>query len=193
MLSQGLKETIAEDYQAVCKECGHKIRLSSGQSHYRGDCPKCGGKMEVGSVEGISSFAGIRTGFNLCMSCGHEISSIAGLSEGRLCPRCGDTMIKFDGNPDLGSVRIKSAEAFITWFERYLEEAQPPYAQWDIEDQSGTTHIIDSDVVIEAIKNAPSHEQAGIKDTIVRIDFAAGDVNDFFKHLADALVQQSRL
>jgi hypothetical protein len=35
---------------------------------------------------------------------------------------------------------------------------------------------------------APEHEQAAIKNTIVRIDFANGDVMHYFKHLAGALV-----
>jgi hypothetical protein len=79
--------------------------------------------------------------------------------------------------------------SFLTWFETFLEEKNLPYEQWEITGPDGTTHMINSDVVIEQIKDAPSHEQAGIKDKIVQIDFANGDVNDYFKYLAEALVQ----
>lgn len=77
---------------------------------------------------------------------------------------------------------------FIRWFNRFLEEKQLPYAQWEIEDAAGTTHIIDTEVVIEAIRHTSAKEQAQIKDMIVRIDVQNGDVNDYLKHLATGLV-----
>ncbi len=83
-----------------------------------------------------------------------------------------------------GSKMAKSA--FLKWFETFLEEKNLPYICWDIEGPWGL-HVIDSDVVIEAIKGAPAHEQRGIKAMIVKIDFLNGDVLDFFKHLAQAL------
>lgn len=88
-----------------------------------------------------------------------------------------------------GSKRVVAAEDFNAWFDRFLEEKQLPYASWELAGTDGTSHHIDSEVVIEAIKNAPPNEQAGIKDEIVKIDFANGDVNDYLKHLAQALVQ----
>jgi len=78
--------------------------------------------------------------------------------------------------------------AFTKWFETFLEEKNLPLASWEIEDESGMVHFIDSEVVIEAIKAAPASEQAQIKDVIVKIDFANGDVNHFFGHLAKGLV-----
>ena len=77
---------------------------------------------------------------------------------------------------------------FNTWFNNFTAEKVIPYASWEMVSGDGTTHMIDNDVVIEAIKTAPAHEQAGIKATIVKIDFMNGDVNHFFKHLAQALV-----
>jgi hypothetical protein len=41
--------------------------------------------------------------------------------------------------------------------------------------------------VQEAIENAPARKQEGIKTMLIRIDFANGDVMDYFKHLAAAL------
>jgi len=78
--------------------------------------------------------------------------------------------------------------SFTKWFETFLEEKALPIKSWEIEDASGMVHFIDSEVVIEAIKGASANEQAQIKDTIVKIDFANGDVNHFFNHLAKGLV-----
>jgi len=79
---------------------------------------------------------------------------------------------------------------FNDWFETFLEEKNLPYASWELTAPNGTLHLIDSNVVIEAIKGAPAGKQAGIKATIVKIDFLNGDVNDFFRHLAQALVNR---
>lgn len=75
---------------------------------------------------------------------------------------------------------------FITWLDTFLEEKQLPYESWEIEADSGL-HLIDTEVVVESIKNAPIQEQEKIKNVIVKIDFANGNVNHFFKHLAGAL------
>ena len=42
-------------------------------------------------------------------------------------------------------------------------------------------------VVVENIKITTRQEQQQIKDILVRIDFASGDVMHFFNHLAQAL------
>lgn len=80
-----------------------------------------------------------------------------------------------------------TTNSFTKWFETFLSEKNLPFASWEIEGEDGT-HFIDSDVVVESIKSAPINEQVGIKNVIVKIDFANGDVNHFFKHLAGALV-----
>ena len=76
---------------------------------------------------------------------------------------------------------------FTKWLETFLEEKNAPHKAWEIE-ANGTTHFIDSDVVIEAIKTTSGQEQAQIKNTLVMIDFKNGDINHFFKHLAHGLV-----
>ena len=78
--------------------------------------------------------------------------------------------------------------AFTRWLETYLDESNHEDVSWDLTDRKGVAHFIGSDVVIEAIKGASKAEQAGIKATIVKIDFAAGNVNHFFRHLAGALI-----
>ena len=79
---------------------------------------------------------------------------------------------------------------FNNWFQIFLDEKNLPYASWEIQDETGTTNFIDNDVVVEHIKIAPDHEQAKIKDILVKIDFQNADVNHFFHHLAKGLVSQ---
>lgn len=83
---------------------------------------------------------------------------------------------------------VRTAQSAREYLETFFEEKQLPHQSWDIEDESGTMHYIDSSVVIEALLNAPQSEQEQAADVIRRIDFANGDVNDFLKHLAKGLV-----
>lgn len=56
----------------------------------------------------------------------------------------------------------------------------------EVEGPSGA-NIMPLGVLVDAIDAAPKSEQAAIKDMLVRIDFANGDVFDYFKHLARAI------
>ena len=76
----------------------------------------------------------------------------------------------------------------ITKLERFFEEKQLPSVTWELTADDGTSHFINSDVVIEHIASTTIGEQNKIADVIRRIDFANGDVNDFLKHLAGALI-----
>lgn len=51
----------------------------------------------------------------------------------------------------------------------------------------GDLHLIPVEVVLEHMLIAPAHEQAKIKDILVQIDFANGDVYHFLNHLAGAI------
>jgi hypothetical protein len=48
-------------------------------------------------------------------------------------------------------------------------------------------NFIPLSIVLDAIKKAPLHEQSGIKNMLVRIDFANADPLKYFGHLAQAL------
>lgn len=74
------------------------------------------------------------------------------------------------------------------YLEVFFEEKQLPNISWQLIGPNGVEHIIDSEYVIEAILNAPRHEQKKIADIIRKIDFQNGDVNHFLKHLAQGLV-----
>ena len=58
---------------------------------------------------------------------------------------------------------------------------------FEVEGPEWGTNYIPLENVLEAIEHAPAHEQAAIKNTLVRIDFANGDLMGYFKHLAGAL------
>lgn len=77
---------------------------------------------------------------------------------------------------------------FNKWFETFLSEKKLPYVQWELTDKDGVNHLIDNDMVIEAIKNATVIEKKKIKSRLVQIDFFKSDPNHFFKYLANALI-----
>lgn len=74
------------------------------------------------------------------------------------------------------------------YFDLFFDEKQLPYELFEIEHQ-GQMHFIDTDFVIELIKGAPAAEQKQIRNTLVKIDFANGNVNHFLKFLAEAYVK----
>jgi len=74
------------------------------------------------------------------------------------------------------------------YLKTFFEEKNLPEVSWELKDNNGVTHHIGSAVVLEAIEKAPQSEQSDIADVIRRIDFVNGDVNDYLKHLAGALI-----
>lgn len=78
----------------------------------------------------------------------------------------------------------------MTYLKKYFEEKDLKEEQFEIEHE-GQTHFISTEVVKEAILNAPLNEQKQIANTIRKIDFKNGDINDFLKHLAKGLVINS--
>lgn len=74
------------------------------------------------------------------------------------------------------------------YLKTFFDEKNLPLQNWELEDNTGMTHWISNEVVIEHIHAAPRSEQTQIANMIRRIDFANGDVNHFLKHLAGALI-----
>ena len=58
---------------------------------------------------------------------------------------------------------------------------------FEVTSENGTTNMMSTGVVIEAIFQASQKEQKAIGDTIRKIDFMNGDVNHYLKHLGQAL------
>lgn len=80
--------------------------------------------------------------------------------------------------------------AFATWIDTFVDEKGIDTEH--IFTKTGPVwgeNIIPLGVVVEHMKIASAKEQAGIKDILVKIDFANGDVMHFFDHLAGALAR----
>lgn len=77
------------------------------------------------------------------------------------------------------------------YLKTFFDEKNLPFVEWELTDNTGMTHFISNEVVIEHILIAPRHEQDQIAGVIRKIDFAAGDVNHFLKHLSGALINQA--
>ena len=76
---------------------------------------------------------------------------------------------------------------FSNWIDALIEEKNIDLQQrFEVDGPSGANSI-PVGCVVDAIKSANAAERAGIKNTIVKIDFANGDVLHFLRHLAQAL------
>lgn len=78
----------------------------------------------------------------------------------------------------------------IPYLRTFFDEKDLPFVGWQLTDKNGVTHFINNVVVLEHIDQAPDREQEAIGDVIRKIDFRNGDVNDYLKHLAGALINQ---
>lgn len=76
---------------------------------------------------------------------------------------------------------------FNTWIDTLVAEKGIDTEQrFEVEGPSGANSF-EYGMIIDAIKQAPKHERDQIKTTLVKIDFANGDICHFFRHLAQAL------
>lgn len=80
---------------------------------------------------------------------------------------------------------------FASWLDTLISEKGIDLEDTFEFDLNGEFHVMPYGVVIEAMKAAPKHEQAGIKNMIVKIDFANGDVSDYLRHLGKGLAANS--
>ena len=77
--------------------------------------------------------------------------------------------------------------SFNSWITCFISEKDlDTDMMFDVEGPSGV-NIMDYNVVIQAMFDAPQHEKDSIKKTIIKIDFMNGDVLHYFRHLAHAL------
>ena len=74
------------------------------------------------------------------------------------------------------------------WLKTFFEEKALEYVDWELESNNGEMNFISNEVVIEHIMIAPEHEKRSIQSVLRKIDFVNGNVNDFLKHLAGALI-----
>ena len=73
------------------------------------------------------------------------------------------------------------------WIDRFVREKELDTEHvFEVEGASGP-NFVPLAVVIEHIKIATERERAQIKNVLVKIDFANGNVMHFFNHLAKAI------
>lgn len=76
---------------------------------------------------------------------------------------------------------------FNCWLGRFIDEKEfDTDMPFEVEGPGGTNHM-DYNVVMQAILDTNIEEKAGIKATLVKIDFMNGDIGHYFRHLARAL------
>lgn len=75
-----------------------------------------------------------------------------------------------------------------TWFDRFFDEKGIDRDDTFEIKSEDNVHIVEYGYVINCIKQTGSNEKAKIKDMLVRIDFVNGDVKNYLRHLAQALV-----
>ena len=78
----------------------------------------------------------------------------------------------------------------MTYLSTFFSEKTIPYQMFEIIDNNGLTHFIDTEVVVEAIFNASPKEQQIITHTLRKLDFYNQPITDYLKFLAEALVKQ---
>lgn len=76
---------------------------------------------------------------------------------------------------------------FNQWLDTLINEKNINLSeQFEVQGPSGTNYM-QYENVVETIKQASSQEKAGIKNMLVKIDFANGDIRHYFRHLAQAI------
>jgi hypothetical protein len=78
---------------------------------------------------------------------------------------------------------------FSEWLDVFMEEKGIDLDRLlEVEGSSGL-NLIPVGVLVLAMKAAPEVEQVGIREMLVKLDWANGDVMGYLKHLAGALAQ----
>lgn len=73
--------------------------------------------------------------------------------------------------------------------ETFFEEKEIPFTQWEIE-HNGEIHIIDSEVVIEAILATQGMEKSKIAGTLFALDFKNASIVDYLHFLAKCMIKE---
>jgi len=76
---------------------------------------------------------------------------------------------------------------FSKWLDVFLYEKGIDMDETVEAEGPGGTNWIPVGSLVELMKQAPRHEQTGIKNMLVRIDFVNGNVRDYLAHLAQAI------
>jgi len=74
------------------------------------------------------------------------------------------------------------------FFNRFFEEKDIPYTQFKVK-TGKLTHFVDTEQIIQQIKNANKDEQNQVAEVLMKIDRQNGDIIDFLKHLAEGYIK----
>lgn len=77
-----------------------------------------------------------------------------------------------------------------TYLKTFLTEKEIPFRIFEVKDNDGTTHFIDTDVVKESILSTGIAEKIAIANALKKIDYFNADVLGYFKFLARVLVKK---
>ena len=88
------------------------------------------------------------------------------------------------------SIKDLAPEMPTTYLCAFFAEKDIPEVSWTLTDNDGVEHHLSNLVVIEHIACVSVAEAKGIAGVLRKIDFANGNVNHFFKHLAGALINR---
>jgi hypothetical protein len=77
-----------------------------------------------------------------------------------------------------------------SYLYNFFAEKDIPEKTFEVKDRRGVTHFIPNEVVVEHIALTSGGERKQIENIIRKIDFGNGDVNDFLKHLSQAIGDQ---
>lgn len=77
-----------------------------------------------------------------------------------------------------------------TYLSNFFEEKEIQHQTFEITDDNGLLHIIDTETVIEAIMNSSVKERFIISDTLRKLDYYNQSINEYLKFLAEALVKK---
>ena len=75
------------------------------------------------------------------------------------------------------------------YLKTFFAEKNLPNVSFEVTSPNGTPNFMETQMVIDAIMQAPQHEQKAIGDKIRLLDFHNADVLDFIKHLGKALAR----
>jgi hypothetical protein len=75
------------------------------------------------------------------------------------------------------------------FFNTFFAEKQLDNRTYEVTTAAGTLNLIDTDVVIAAIKRTTGDEARAIEGIIRQIDCRNGDLHHFFAHIAQGLAR----
>ena len=78
---------------------------------------------------------------------------------------------------------------FAEWLDTFIDEKDLDMDQVFLVEGASGENYIPLGVLVEHIKIAPVHEQCGIKEMLVKLDYANANIGLYLKHLCRAIAR----